>query len=48
MEEISRDDVETMGQSLGEEEVMPRVIALRQGLDDTRAQVIRVDQEGVI
>jgi hypothetical protein len=33
-----------MGQSLGEE-VMPRVIALLHGLDDTRAKVIRPDPD---
>jgi hypothetical protein len=33
--EISRDDFEKMGQSLGEEEVMQRVITLLHGLDDT-------------
>jgi hypothetical protein len=48
MDEISRDDVEKMGQSLGEDEVMPRVIALPHGLDDTRAQVIRVDPDTVV
>jgi hypothetical protein len=32
--------LEQMGQSLGEE-VMPRVITLLHGLDDTRAKVIR-------
>jgi len=31
-----------MGQSLGEE-IMPRVITLLHGLDDTRAKVIRPD-----
>jgi len=39
--EISRDDFEKIGQSLGEEEVMQRVITLLHGLDDTRAKVIR-------
>jgi hypothetical protein len=43
--EISRDDFEKMGQSLGEEEVMQRVIALLHGLDDTRAKVIRLDPD---
>ena len=33
-----------MGQSLGEE-VMPRVITLLHGLDDTRAKVIRPDPD---
>jgi hypothetical protein len=32
-----------MGQSLGEEEVMQRVITLLYGLNDTRAKVIRLD-----
>jgi hypothetical protein len=42
---MSREDVEKIGQSLGEAEVMPRVIALLHGLDDTRAQVIRLDPD---
>ena len=46
--EISRDDFEKMGQSLGEEEVMQRVITLLHGLDDTRAKVIRVDQDTLV
>jgi hypothetical protein len=33
MYEMSRDDFEKRGQSLGEEEVMPRVITLLHGLD---------------
>jgi hypothetical protein len=33
-----------MGQRLGEE-VMPRVITLLHGLDDTRAKVIRLDPD---
>jgi hypothetical protein len=45
--EISRDDFEKMGQSLEEEEVMQRVIALLHGLDDTRAKVIRLDPDRV-
>ena len=45
--EISRDDFEKMGQGLGEEEVMQRVIALLHGLDDTRAKVIRLDPDKV-
>jgi hypothetical protein len=45
MEEMSRDDVEQRGQRLGEAAVMPRVITLLQGLDDTRAQVIRLDPD---
>jgi hypothetical protein len=43
--EISREDFEKMGQSLGEEEVMQRVISLLHGLDDTRAKVIRLDPD---
>jgi hypothetical protein len=43
--EISRDDFEKMGQSLGEEEVMQRVITLLHDLDDTRAKVIRLDPD---
>jgi hypothetical protein len=46
--EISRDDFEKMGQSLGEEEVMQRVIALLHGLDDTRAKVIRLDPNQLV
>jgi biotin carboxylase len=46
--EISRDDFEKMGQSLGEEEVMQRVIALLHGLDDTRAKVIRLDPDTLV
>jgi hypothetical protein len=46
--EISRDDFEKIGQSLEEEEVMQRVIALLHGLDDTRAKVIRVDQDALV
>jgi hypothetical protein len=42
MYEMSHDDVEQMGQSLGAEEVMQRVIALLRSLDDTRAKVIRL------
>lgn len=45
--EISRDDFEKMGQSLGEQEVMQRVIAVLHGLDDTRAKVIRLDPDRV-
>jgi hypothetical protein len=46
--EISRDDFEKMGQSLGEEEVMQRVIALLHGLDETRAKVIRLDPNQLV
>jgi hypothetical protein len=37
-----------MGQSLGEEEVIQRVITLLHGLDDTGAKVIRVDQDTLV
>ena len=46
--EISRDDFEKMGQSLGEEEVMQRVITLLHGLDDTRAKVSRLDPDKLV
>jgi hypothetical protein len=46
--EISRDDFEKMGQSLGEEEVMQRVIALLHSLDDSRAKVIRLDPDKLV
>jgi hypothetical protein len=45
---MSRDNFEKRGQRLGEEEVMPRVIALLHGLDDTRAQVIRLDPDTLV
>jgi hypothetical protein len=48
MEEMSRDDVEQRGQRLGEAAVMPRVITLLQGLDDTRSQVIRLDPDTLV
>ncbi len=48
MYKISRDDFEKRGQSLGEEEVMQRVITLLHGLDDTRAQVIRLDPDTLV
>jgi hypothetical protein len=47
MYEMSRDDFEK-SQSLGEEEVMPRVITLLHGLDDTRAKAIRLDPDTLV
>jgi hypothetical protein len=46
--EISREDFEKIGQHLGEEEVMQRVITLLHGLDDTRAKVIRLDPDQLV
>ena len=46
--EISRDDFEKIGQRLGEEEVMQRVIALLHDLDDSRAKVIRLDPDKLV
>jgi hypothetical protein len=43
--EISHDDFEKMGQSLGEEEVMQRVVILLHGLDDIRAKMIHLDPD---
>jgi hypothetical protein len=34
--------------AFGEEETMPRVIALLHGLDDTRAQMIRLDPDTLV
>lgn len=48
MYEMSRDDVEKRGQSLGEEEVRPRVITLLHDLDDTRAKAIRLDPDTLV
>jgi hypothetical protein len=41
MEEMSREDFEKIGQRLGEEEVMQRVIALE--TDEDRARHIRLN-----
>ena len=46
--EMSREDFEKLGQRLGEEEVMQRVIALLHGLDETRAKVIRLDPDTLV
>lgn len=46
--EISRDDFEKIGQRLGEEEVMQRVITVLHDLDDTRAKVIRLDPDTLV
>jgi hypothetical protein len=46
--EISREDFEKLGQRLGEEEVMQRLIALLHDLDDTRAKVIRLDPDQLV
>ena len=46
--EISREDFEKLGQRLGEEEVMERLIALLHSLDDTRAKVIRLDPDQLV
>ena len=46
--EISREDFEKLGQRLGEEEVMQRLIALLHDLDDTRAKVIRLNPDQLV
>jgi hypothetical protein len=46
--EMSREDFEKLGQRLGEEEVMQRLIALLHDLDDTRAKVIRLDPDQLV
>jgi hypothetical protein len=43
--DISREDFEKLGRSTGEEEFIRTVIELLQGLDDTRAKVIRLDPD---
>jgi hypothetical protein len=43
--EISREDFEKLGRSTGEEAFIQTVLELLQGLDDTRAKVIRLDPD---
>jgi hypothetical protein len=43
--EISREDFEKLGRSTGEEAFIQTVLELLQGLDDTRAKVIRLEPD---